>query len=77
MALMIWTIVFVFVILFAFVALRMSWYDGGLRPPRPAGLKERQAYSGRVPAVNDIIYATACAGRGISGCSRAAKGGGG
>jgi len=22
-------------------ALRMSWYDGGLRPPRPAGLKER------------------------------------
>jgi predicted dehydrogenase len=21
-------------------ALRMSWYDGGLRPPRPAGLKE-------------------------------------
>jgi predicted dehydrogenase len=21
--------------------LRMSWYDGGLRPPRPAGLKER------------------------------------
>ena len=22
-------------------ALRMSWYDGGLRPPRPAGLQER------------------------------------
>ena len=23
-------------------ALRMSWYDGGLRPPRPPGLKERE-----------------------------------
>jgi len=38
-------------------ALRMSWYDGGLRPPRPGGLKERdQRLFGGGEENEGIIY---------------------